>query len=114
MTDVNMNNQTISIDSDGFLTDFSQWTEQVACDLAHKEGVSRECPLDDGRMDIIKYMRSYYEKFEAFPILRAVCKNVGQEKTCHYDRFPDPITAWKIAGLPKPTPEVYAKISTLA
>lgn len=55
-------------------------------------------------------INDYYERFEAFPIIRAVCKNVGQDKTCQYQQFPDPITAWKVAGLPRPTPEVLAKI----
>jgi len=35
---------------------------------------------------------------------------VGQEKACQYQQFPDPITVWKIAGLPKPNPEALAKI----
>ncbi len=100
----------IARDSDGYLEDFESWNEQVACELADLEGVSHECPLSSDRMDILKYMRDYYKKFEAFPIVRAVCKNVGQSKDCQYQQFPDPIVAWKIAGLPKPTPEVLAKI----
>ena len=110
MANLNQDSFDISFDPDGYLTDFESWTETVACDLADKEGVSRECPLSKERMDILKFMRDYYKKFEAFPIVRAVCKNVGQSKDCQYQQFPDPIIAWKIAGLPKPTPEVLAKI----
>ena len=98
------------LDADGYLMDPGSWTEQVACDLAALEGVSDQCPLEGERMEILKYMRSYYRKFEAFPIVRAVCKHVGQDRACQYEQFPDPITAWKIAGLPKPTPEVLAMI----
>lgn len=101
---------SLNVDEDGFLKDFDSWNENVACTIAEKEGVSQECPLSSERMDILKYMRDYYQKFEAFPIVRSVCKNVGQEKDCQYTEFPDPIVAWKIAGLPKPTPEVLAKI----
>ncbi|WP_022669321.1 TusE/DsrC/DsvC family sulfur relay protein [Desulfospira joergensenii] len=114
MTSVNREEQGLALDPEGYLIDFNDWTEQVACDMADREGVSRECPLDKERMDILKFMREYYTKFEAFPILRAICKNVGQERTCNYHQFPDPIVAWKIAGLPKPTPEVFAKIKTVA
>ena len=103
--DVNLN-----LDAEGYLADFHDWTEAWACAMADAEGVQDECPLSQERMDILKFMREYYQKFEAFPILRAVCKNVGQEKDCHYEQFPDPVVAWKIAGLPKPTPEVFAKI----
>ena len=101
---------TIPLDSEGYLEDLDSWTEKVACALAKKEGVSNQCPLTRERMDILKFMRNYYKKFEAFPIIRAVCKNVGQSRNCQYQEFPDPVVAWKIAGLPKPTPEVFAKI----
>ena len=101
---------SLNLDEEGYLADPDDWNEEVACALADLEGVSRECPLSKERMDILKFVRDYYKRFEAFPIIRAVCKNVGQEKSCQYEQFPDPITAWKIAGLPKPTPEVLAKI----
>lgn len=100
----------IKLDADGFLADPDAWTEEIACALADREGISDECPLSRERMDILRFVRDYYERFEAFPIIRAVCKNVGQDKTCQYQQFPDPITAWKVAGLPRPTPEVLAKI----
>ncbi len=100
----------IDLDEDGYLRNFEDWDENIACTLADKEGVSQECPLIRERMEILKFMRDYYKKFEAFPILRAVCKNVKQDRNCHYQKFPDPIVAWRIAGLPKPTPEVLAKI----
>lgn len=102
--------ETINLDTEGYLEDYKSWTEEIACSMAEKEGISDECPLSDERMEILRFMRDYYEKFEAFPILRAICKNVGQSKECNYEQFPDPIIAWKVAGLPKPTPEVFAKI----
>lgn len=110
MTISNQNNTDISVDLEGYLEDFESWTEETACALADREGVSQECPLGKDRMDILKFIRDYYKKFEAFPIVRAVCKNIKQSKDCQYEQFPDPIVAWKIAGLPKPTPEVFAKI----
>ena len=104
------NKNIVKLDPDGFLENIEDWNEQVACDLADREGISDECPLSAERMEILKYIRDYYQKFEAFPIVRAVCKNVGQSKDCQYQEFPDPITAWKVAGLPKPNPEVLTKI----
>ncbi len=107
---LNDNSKEITTDSEGYLENFESWNENIACTLADQEGVSQECPLSKDRMDILKFMRDYYKRFEAFPIVRAVCKNVKQSKDCQYQQFPDPIVAWKIAGLPKPTPEVFAKI----
>ena len=114
MKTIKKENRSISLDSEGYITDPNTWTEEVACTLAANEGVSQECPLDKGKMDILKFIRGYYNKFEAFPIVRAVCKHVGQSRNCQYEQFPDPLAAWKIAGLPKPTPEVFAKIRSTA
>ncbi len=100
----------IALDQEGYLKDFKSWSEKIACVLADNEGVSRECPLSKEKMEILRFLRDYYDKFEAFPIVRAVCKRVVQSKDCQYEEFPDPVVAWKIAGLPKPTPEVLAKI----
>ncbi len=110
MTVLNHNHTDIIVDQEGYLENFKSWTEETACAMADHEGISDECPLSKERMDILKFIRDYYKKFEAFPIVRAVCKNVGQSKDCQYQQFPDPIVAWKIAGLPKPTPEVFAQI----
>ena len=100
----------IDVDDDGYLIKLEAWNEKVACGLADQEGVSKECPLTKERMDILHFMREYYKKHNSFPILRAVCKNIHQPKDCTYEQFPDPIKAWKIAGLPKPTTKVLAYI----
>lgn len=92
----------INIDDEGYLVNFDDWDEEVACALADREGVSEECPLTKERMDILKFIRDYYKKFDAFPVVRHVCKNVHQKRDCGYEKFITPMKAWKIAGLPKP------------
>ena len=92
----------IEVDEDGFLANFDDWNEKVACAIAEKEGVDKTCPLTTEKIEILRFMREYYKKFNAFPIPRAICLNVHQPKDCTYEEFPDPFTAWKIAGLPKP------------
>lgn len=99
---------SIELDDEGYLKNFEDWNEKVACALAEREGIADTCPLTDERMVILKFMRGYYTHFKSFPMLRAVCKNVHQSKDCAYEQFMDPIQAWKIAGLPKPTTEVFA------
>lgn len=93
----------INIDDDGFLENYEEWNEKVACALAEKEGVDE---LTEDRTDILKFIRSHYEKYKIFPLLRAVCKNVHQPKNCLNEKFLDPVQAWKIAGLPNPGAEV--------
>jgi TusE/DsrC/DsvC family sulfur relay protein len=100
----------VEVDEEGYLVRFEDWNEKVACALAEREGVSGHCPLTEERLNILVFMREYYRKFNAFPIVPAVCKNVHQPKSCLSEQFLDPIQAWKISGLPKPTTEVFAHI----
>jgi tRNA 2-thiouridine synthesizing protein E len=100
----------VEVDDEGYLVNFDDWDEKVACALADGEGILEQCPLTPERMDILNFLRDYYRKFNAFPIVQYVCKNVHQTKDCEYEQFIDPIQAWKIAGLPKPTTEVFAYI----
>lgn len=97
----------IDVDDDGYLVNFEDWNENVARALAEREGLGK---LTKDKMDILQFMREYYKKFSSFPILRAVCRNIHQPGDCTYEQFPDPIKAWRIAGLPKPTTEVFSLI----
>jgi TusE/DsrC/DsvC family sulfur relay protein len=94
---------TITIDEDGFLARLEDWTEAVARVLAAREGISG---LSEEKLDILKFMREYYQKHHFFPIVRFVCKNVHQPGNCITEQFMDPVKAWKIAGLPNPGEEV--------
>jgi TusE/DsrC/DsvC family sulfur relay protein len=97
------NDLKITVDNDGFLAEFEDWSEAVARVLAAQEGITG---LAEDQLDILKFMREYYKKHKFFPIVRYVCKNVHQPRNCVTDKFIDPVTAWKIAGLPNPGEEV--------
>jgi tRNA 2-thiouridine synthesizing protein E len=102
MPTIDVEGKNIEITDDGFLVSYDDWSEQVACAIADREGVSKTCPLTTEKMEMIKFMRDYYKKFEAFPVPRYICKHVHQPQKCTYEEFYDPMTAYKIAGLPKP------------
>jgi tRNA 2-thiouridine synthesizing protein E len=95
----------IRLDDEGYLADFNSWDSKVACGLAEQEGIDE---LTNERIEVIKFMREYFTKFHSFPILGSVCKNVHQPKACVNEDFVDPLKAWKIAGLPKPSEEVIS------
>lgn len=97
----------IEVDEDGYLIDLNDWNETVALALARREGVQE---ISDDRLDIIKFMRDYYKRYSAFPLLRGVCRKVHQSKDCFSETFLDPVKAWKIAGLPKPDEHVIGEI----
>ena len=98
MTTIECSGKKIKLDKDGFLADCEDWSEEVAKKMAALEGVG---VLSDEKMEIVRFMRGYYAKFNAFPILQQVCKMVGQPRECVNDEFMNPEKAWKIAGLPK-------------
>jgi tRNA 2-thiouridine synthesizing protein E len=89
----------IELDDDGFMLNMENWDQEVARELAHREGYDS---LDEQQLEIISFMRDYYKKFSAFPMLNYVCKNLNQPKKCVNEEFINPMKAWKIAGLPKP------------
>ncbi len=98
---IEVEGKKIELDEDGFLVNFDDWNEKVACAIADREGVSNVCPLTNEKMEIIRFMREYYKKFYGFPVPRYICLNVHQPKNCTYEKFFDPLTAYKIAGLPR-------------
>ncbi len=100
MTELQYSGGKIALDDEGFLVDSEEWSEEVAKALAKKEEVAE---LTDDQMEIVKFMREYYKKFHAFPILNYVCKNLHQPRECVQEEFINPLKAWKIAGLPKPS-----------
>ncbi len=93
--------KNIQLDEEGYLKNFEDWDETVACALAEREGAGKECPLVKEQIEILRFIREYYKKFSTVPVVRAVCTNVHQPKACEYIQFPDPITTCKIAGIPK-------------
>lgn len=93
----------IAVDDDGFLVNLEDWSETIARVLAAREGVGE---LTEDKLDILRFMREYHRKHNFFPVLRFVCKSVHQPRTCVTEQFSDPVTAWKIAGLPNPGEEV--------
>lgn len=98
MNEIEYAGKKVEIDDDGFLMDSEDWDEGIAQALAEREGVGN---LSDDKIEIIKFMRAYYKKFNAFPILNYVCKNIHQPRECVSEEFINPEKAWKIAGLPK-------------
>ncbi len=99
----------LPLDEDGYLRDFDRWSPEVACALAEREGIE-PCDLTPERLRILAFLRDYYKEFKSFPVVGYVCKHTDQPRECLNEEFIDPIRAWKIAGLPKPTADVLGKV----
>jgi TusE/DsrC/DsvC family sulfur relay protein len=98
MLTIECNGRFLERDKEGFLLHEEDWNDEVAEILAAEEGVT---DFGEEKKAIVRFMRDYYDNNRMFPILQAVCREVGQNRECVTDEFIDPMKAWKIAGLPK-------------
>ncbi|MGG4661973.1 sulfurtransferase TusE [Providencia vermicola] len=101
------NNQEIETDSQGYLLDSQQWSEELVPLLAQEEGIE----LTHEHLEIIRFVRNFYLEFNTSPAIRmlvkAVSQQFGEEKGNSrylYRLFPKGPAkqATKLAGLPKP------------
>lgn len=91
--------KTVALDEEGYLININDWNEKVAQMIAIREGLGI---LNNDQLEILKFINEYYKKYNYFPVLNFVCKNIHQPKDCIAEKLIDPIVAGKIAGLPKP------------
>jgi tRNA 2-thiouridine synthesizing protein E len=103
-----LNGQTIEHDEEGFITDVSQWTKELADYLAEKENIK----MTPEHWEVVNFLRGYYNEYQIAPAIRVLVKQMkvafGPEKGNNkylYELFPygPAKQACKIAGLPKPT-----------
>lgn len=97
----------LSVDQDGFLCNLSEWDEATANELAKKENIV----LTENHWEIIELARSFYQKYQHSPEMRALVKFIKQELDDRKGNslyllslFPNSPAklACKIAGLPRP------------
>jgi len=102
MAAIEFKGNQIELGEEGFLVDPSVWNEELAQLLAKREeGLDT---LTDEHWAVIRFIRSHFEKNQAAPMVRAVCKGSGLRLQQIYDLFPSGPAkgACKLAGLPKP------------
>ncbi|MGA2932707.1 MAG: TusE/DsrC/DsvC family sulfur relay protein [Acidimicrobiales bacterium] len=91
----------IELNDEGFLIDPTQWNDDIAVELARREGID---PLTDRHWQVIRFMRSEYEAKGTGPTVRVLGKTSGVPIKELYQLFPKGPAklAAKIAGIPKP------------
>ncbi|WP_421801598.1 TusE/DsrC/DsvC family sulfur relay protein [Flagellimonas sp.] len=90
---------TISVDQEGYLTDFSQWSKEVGEEIAKEQGIE----MTDKHWEIIDYIQEKYKNEEPLSI-RGIKKSGVINIKEFYALFPGgPLKkATMIAGIPKP------------
>jgi tRNA 2-thiouridine synthesizing protein E len=101
MTTAVLDGKTIELDADGHMANRSDWTEEIARDLAKQEGIEE---LTDRHWLVINFMRKEFEAKGDAPSIRKLTKESGVATKELYQLFPKGPAkkSAKIAGLPKP------------
>jgi len=103
-----MDLSALDLDKDGYLRDLGDWTEDLACVLAAREGIA----LSAEHWDVIRMLREFHARTGVAPAMRPFVRLardvLGAERgTSIYllGLFPgNPAkVAARIAGLPRPT-----------
>lgn len=92
---------TVNVDDEGFLTDFSQWTREVAAAVAKDEGIAELTPA---HWKVIEFMQKEFKENGQVPSIRKLNKSGVVTTKELYDLFPGGPAkkAAKIAGMKKP------------
>jgi tRNA 2-thiouridine synthesizing protein E len=92
--------QAVDVNDEGYFTDASQWTEEIALALAREAGIE----LTAKHLAVIHFLRDHYAAGKPLTIRRIGKSGIVTIKE-FYDLFPGgPLkVSSKIAGIPKPT-----------
>jgi len=105
---IEMNGQTIETDEEGYLTNRSDWSEEIAKEMARLDN----CDLTENHWEVINFLREYYDQYQIAPAVRVLTKAIGKKlgpdkgnSKYLYELYPygPAKQACKYAGLPKPT-----------
>ena len=100
MTSETLAGVTVELNDEGFLVDPAQWNEEIAVELARREGIE----LSERHWEVVRFMRAEYQRRGEGPNVRLLGKTSGVSVKELYQLFPNGPAklAAKIAGIPKP------------
>jgi tRNA 2-thiouridine synthesizing protein E len=91
----------VELDDEGFFVHPEQWTEEMAPELARRDGIEN---LTDAHWTVVRFMRREYLDKGTGPTVRMLGKTSGVSVKELYQLFPKgpAKVAARIAGIPKP------------
>ena len=100
MTTTVIASSTVDVDAEGFLTDPTQWTRDIAEAIAGESGIA----LTARHWQVVNFMRERYLATGTAPTIRSLGKESGVPVKELYQLFPKGPAklAAKIGGIPKP------------
>ncbi|MFO7548661.1 MAG: TusE/DsrC/DsvC family sulfur relay protein [Acidimicrobiia bacterium] len=100
MANATIAGREIHVDDEGFMTEFGEWSEEIAAQLAANIGIE----LTDAHWKAIRFLREDYQAQGETPTLRRVTNEAGIPTKDLFTLFPKkPAKKMSyIAGVPKP------------
>jgi TusE/DsrC/DsvC family sulfur relay protein len=101
MSTITYPGRTVDVDAEGFMTDPTQWDEDVGRAIAAEAGIGE---LTDRHWLVVSFMRERYLESGSAPSIRSLGKASGVPIKELYELFPrgPAKLAARIAGIPKP------------
>jgi len=105
---ITVGEKSLETDEEGYLVNLSDWSEEVANEIAKAEKVE----MTPNHWEVVNFLREYYNEYQIAPAVRVLTKAIGKKlgpdkgnSKYLYELFPygPAKQACKIAGLPKPT-----------
>ena len=105
---IEVSGTTYETDEEGYLVNLSDWSEEVAMEIAKSENVE----MTPNHWEVVNFLRDYYNEYQIAPAVRVLTKAIGKKlgpdkgnSKYLYELFPygPAKQACKYAGLPKPT-----------
>jgi TusE/DsrC/DsvC family sulfur relay protein len=92
---------TVAVDPEGFLLDHTEWTKELAEEIARENGIPQLTPR---HWQVVEFMRERYLTTGTAPTIRALGKESDVPVKELYQLFPKGPAklAAKIGGIPKP------------
>jgi len=92
---------SVDVDGEGFLTDFAQWSRDIAAAIAQEEGIAELTPA---HWKVIEFMHKEYRENGQVPSVRKLNKSGVVTTKELYELFPGGPAkkAARIAGMKKP------------
>ena len=103
-----MNTKAPDTDSEGYLLDPTEWTEEIAEKITEKIAEKEGVTLTDEHWAVIHFMREYWEEHQVAPDVRwttkFVTETMGAGRKRLYELFPYEYAqqACRIAGMKQP------------
>ncbi len=101
------NNKHIERDAQGYLMNYTDWSEELVPLLAAEENIE----LTDAHWEVIRFVRNFYLEFKTSPAVRMLVKAMEKEHGAEKGnskylfklfKLGPAKQATKLAGLPKP------------